>query len=620
MDINEVTLKINPNGAVKEGENIEVELRIDANVGVIEEVYILFNRQNEEVYKKCNLKYEKKEEEFVVFTGRFKLEKIGINYFCISLKINEEQKYIKINPKTGKPCITTEAWWYFRKTVYDHNFSCPSWAKGALVYHIFVDRMKKSTDNIIPMNNRVVHNYWNEEPYWKDLTTGEVKNNDFFCGDIKGIIECLDYIKSLGVDILYLSPIMKSSSNHRYDTGDYENVDPYCGTNEDFKKLCKKAHEKGMKVMLDVVFNHTGNDSKYFNEYGNYPTIGAFQSEKSPYSEWYRKENGNFKYWWGFRNLPVLDTENPEVVDYFLGNGGIIDKYYSWGIDAIRVDVADELSDEFLMKMREAVERNTKDIYILLEVWENAIEKEKYGRKRTYLLGKAGTSAMNYPFTDGIIKAIRFQEWNTLKKVLEEILTDYPEPAWKSMTNALSTHDIPRGITSLNGGGIEYGKYQWIWDIPEEFRDSWNWKLQKEEVIKENYEEAKERLKLAVALQYFLPGSPCIFYGDEVGLMGYSNPFNRRPYPWDNQDLELLEFYKQMGKIRKKIKNMEFDLDFFIKNTIIRWYNEKEELFVIVNPTNKDIKLPESLASKEIIYPEEENLQTVKANQMKIMM
>ena len=612
-----IDIELNPAGAIEIGKEVEVEIRISKHVGFIENVEILFNKQNEGVYKKAKLKYCKMEDDKVFFNGGFCLDKVGINYFCFSLIVNGEQEYIKQDPITKQACIATNTNWpYFSITVYEQGFSCPEWAKGAIVYHIFVDRFAKGKDTkIVPMKNRIVHENWNEEPYLKDLETGTIKNNDFFCGNIQGIIEHLDYIKSLGTDIIYLSPIMRSSSNHRYDTGDYENVDPFAGSNEDLQMLCKKAHNKGMRIMLDVVFNHTGNDSKYFNQFHNFNTVGAVDGQRSPYFNWYRKENNQFKYWWNFKTLPVLNTENPEVQEYILGEGAIIDKYFSWGIDAIRIDVADELSDEFLEKMRVAVQRNTKDVYILLEVWENGIRKQKGGKERRYLLGKAGTSAMNYPFTDAIIKYVRFGDENTLKSVVKEILMDYPDPVWSSMTNALSTHDIPRGFTTINGGGIEYGKYQWIWDIPENLRDSWFWKLEQDESVKKNYHNGKKQFKLAVMLQYFLPGSPCIFYGDEVGMMGYSNPFNRRTYPWGRRDKELLKFYRKMGKLRKQIRNMNFDLDFFIKTTIIRWYNEENEIFVILNPSNEDIIIPEYLLNKEVMYSAKSNLPILKAKE-----
>lgn len=535
----------------KKGEKYSIYLNIDTDYGFVDEAKVIINQQGGTNEKEIRMKYITTERKMNVFACEIPLENTGIHYFCIRIIINGKTTFIKNNIQHKCASITDDDMPYWTVTVYENSFEVPEWAKGKIMYQIFPDRFYRSKKYQPELISSRVIKEWGDMPNWKPDEDGEIHNNDFFMGNLKGIEEKLDYISSLGVEIIYLNPIFMSQSNHRYDTGDYEVVDPYLGTNDDLISLCNVAHEHGMKIIIDGVFNHTGNDSKYFNEYGTYDSVGAFKGPESPYYNWYRKnKSGDFEYWWGFKNLPVCDGNNPEWQNYIYGEGGVIDKWFAMGIDGLRLDVADELTDEFIENIRIAVKRNKKDAFLLGEVWDNAIIKEGYGKQRTYLLGKGLDSVMNYPFTNAILKYVRYGREKYFVETIEEITTQYPADALNSLMNSLSTHDITRAMTTLVSDGIQNSRFNWVWDVPY----GREWQFSKLKISDDEYVKAKEMMKVAVAIQYFLPGNPCIYYGDEAGMYGYRDPFNRLCFPWDNMDNELYKFFVKLGKVRKKVK------------------------------------------------------------------
>ena len=430
------------------------------------------------------------------------------------------------------------------------NYDAPEWAKGAMMYHIFVDRFKRgSRKKMQPMENRFIHDSWNDKLVSGPNEQGEW-NTDFYGGDIQGIIQKLDYIKSLGTDIIYLSPVVRSQSNHRYDAGDYERVDPYAGTNDDLKQLCDEAHKLGMKIVLDAVFNHTGNDSKYFNELGTYDNVGAYQDPKnSYYGTFYRKHedptNGKiyFDHWWGMPNLPVCDGNSKNWQNYIYGENGVIDKWFDLGIDGLRLDVADELSDEFIEGIRRAVKRNKEDGFILGEVWKNAMKMN-----RGYISsGKGMDSHMDYPLVDALIRYIKYCDVSKLRYTIQDILNEYPKGSIETLMNFTSTHDISRPINIF--GSNEFEEYsEWAWNCRNSnYEYLNNYKLSEEE-----YQKGKELFKTYLFCMNFMPGILSIFYGDEAGVVGLGNLLNRQPFPWGREDQDLVEFVKSMGDIRKE--------------------------------------------------------------------
>ena len=581
-----------PNTTTRISEKYEVTLRISGEYGFVDDSSVIINQQKGTNEKIIKMNYVSTENDINIFKCVIPFENIGVHYFCIKVILNGIEKWIKNDIKNKCACITTEGKPYWSITVYDDNFSVPEWAKGKIMYQIFPDRFYRSEKYEHALLSDRITKKWGEDPNWENNENGDIDNNDYFMGNLKGIEEKLKYLSELNVEIIYLNPIFLSQSNHRYDVSDYEIVDPYLGTNESLIDLCNKAHKHGIKIIIDGVFNHTGNDSKYFNEFGTYSTIGASQGVKSPYYNWYKKNaKGEFEYWWGFKNLPVCDGNNKDWQKFIYGKGGVIDKWFSFGIDGLRLDVADELTDDFIENVRNAVKRNKPDGFIVGEVWDNAITKEGYGKQRKYLLGKGLDTVMNYPFANAILKYVRFGKASYFEETIEDILTKYPEEALLSLMNSISTHDIPRAMSTLVAEGMQNNKYNWVWDVP------YSRKLQykKEKLSEEDYNKSKQLMKIATTIQYFLPGNPCIYYGDEVGMYGYKDPFNRRCFPWNKIDKELHDFFVQLGKIRKKctiLSNAKTKILQINENVLMfERFMENEGILIIVNRSENEVKI-----------------------------
>ena len=378
---------------------------------------------------------------------------------------------------------------------------------------------------------------WGETPYYRPDEHGHVWNNDYFGGDLEGIRSKLDYLKDLGVTCIYLNPIFESHENHRYNTANYRKVDPLLGTNEDFRTLCEDAKKRGISVILDGVFSHTGADSIYFNKFGRYSEPGAYQSEQSPYYSWYHFwGNKEYESWWGIDTLPNVDENNPSYTKYICGKGGVLEYWLSLGAAGYRLDVADELPDEFLDNLRTCVKNYDEEKIVIGEVWEDASNKEAYGVKRRYLLGDQLDSVMNYPFREAIIAYIKGEAVTTFRDRIMGILENYPKCTVDVLMNFVSTHDIERAINRFGGQPCDGKSKDW---------------MAQNSLSPEEYQRGKTLLKCAMVLQFFLPGVPSIYYGDEVGLQGWKDPFNRRCFPWGSEDTELLEFTKQLGSIRR---------------------------------------------------------------------
>ena len=433
------------------------------------------------------------------------------------------------------------------------SFHTPDWSKGALIYQVFPDRFYKSGDCDCTgkLEPYTVHKDWNEEVGWQPTPEGVVLNNDFYGGNFKGITEKLPYIADLGVTILYLNPIGKAFSNHRYDTGDYKIPDPMLGTTEDFKSLCEKAHELGMKVILDGVYSHTGSNSLYFNREGAFEGSGAFQSKESPFYSWYTFYAWPYNYhsWWDFNTLPTINKMDPAFIKYIISDeDSVVAHWMKLGADGFRLDVADELPDEFLKLLYDRVKEINPDALVLGEVWEDASNKKAYNRRRTYFTNAELDSVMNYPFRTAILNFMRgWDSGRGLKEAVMSIVENYPPEVVHSNMNLLGTHDTPRILTAL----------------VDDFDGSREEKA-KRHLSRNNMEVARDRLMMASFLQYALPGSPSLYYGDEALMEGYKDPFNRRTYPWGREDRDMLSHFKRLGKLRRDFEALRLgDIRFF---------------------------------------------------------
>ncbi|MBR2876785.1 MAG: glycoside hydrolase family 13 protein [Clostridia bacterium] len=468
----------------------------------------------------------------------------------------------------------------WQQTVYSPTLSTPDWVKGGIMYQIFPDRFNFSGE-LKPdaPSDRVLHNDITDIPVWKPNEEGKILNNDYYCGDLKGIKEKLPYIAYMGVTILYLNPVFEAHSNHRYNTADYMKIDPLLGNEEDFKALCKEADKYGIKVILDGVFSHTGSDSIYFNREKRYDSTGAFNSQESQYYPWYSfNSDGTYKSWWGIDTLPETNEENEAFIEFITGENGVLKKWLELGASGYRLDVADELPDKFLDALFKSVKAHNKDNFIIGEVWEDASNKFSHGGRRRYLLGNQLDSVMNYPFANAILDFMRYGIAENFMETVVTICENYPKTILDSLMNHIGTHDTARILTRLVNYEIEHK--------PREIQASF--RLSESEL-----KSAKTLLKTATVLQYTLPGFPSLYYGDEAGLQGGSDPFNRAFYPWGKEDKSLISWYKKLGEIRHSLPCLKEGVfkPYSAMLSCVAYTRESEEqkIFVIANKNNHEI-------------------------------
>lgn len=442
----------------------------------------------------------------------------------------------------------------FQLTVYHHRAIRPAWYENGIVYQIFPDRFardehwKQRAQDEFARPHRGCERHlvedWSATPTYDRDETGAIRSWDFYAGSLAGITEHLDYLHGLGITSIYLNPIFSAVSNHRYDTADYMSIDSLLGTEEDFKTLCAEASRRGISIILDGVFNHTGSDSIYFNCFGNYPEPGAWSAEPSIWDDAYHiQEDGTYGCWWGIDNMPALNEDSPAVRDLLFAPDGVIRHWLRAGARGWRLDVADELSDEFITTIKACACREKADALVLGEVWEDASNKISYGKLRRYLLGHELDSAMNYPFRDMVIKLLCTEDGSysayDASEAIETQRENYPREAQACALNLLSSHDRPRIISVL--GGLPD-----LDSLSEAERGSW-------QLDDAALGLAKGRFWLATLMQMTFLGVPSLYYGDEAGLQGLSDPSNRRTYPWGNEDSDFLAMTKNAIGLRRAL-------------------------------------------------------------------
>ncbi len=471
-------------------------------------------------------------------------------YFCdITLGEGLYWYSFKYTSDYGEMCVTRskhslgtvsregESW---QLTVFEKNYKTPDWLDGGIIYQIFPDRFNKSekAHSNIP-SDRYICEDWYATPEHRQDQKPKYLGNDYYGGDLKGIEQKLPYLKELGVSCIYLNPIFEAHSNHRYNTANYLKIDPSLGDDKDLESLVKSAKKLGIGIILDGVFSHTGDDSVYFNKYNRYDSCGAYNSPESPYYSWYNFQAYPNKYsaWWGISTLPETNEDDPSFADFITGENGVIRHWLKKGIKGFRLDVADELPDSILDKIRLAVKADDEENFLLGEVWEDATNKISYGVRRRFLRGRQLDSVMNYPFANAIIEYLKGGNSRKLVDTVLDILENYPPQAVKLLMNHIGTHDTARALTVL-GRTLECtGDRQW---------------QSEQRLSDDEYKKGIRLLKLAAVLQYTLPGVPSLYYGDEAGMQGFGDPFCRAAYPWGRENTELLQFYKALGKFRRK--------------------------------------------------------------------
>ena len=527
-------------GAIEQFQDCQFTIRLPKDIRPdFPPVLILFRTGFKERFLNMNKITE--EDDSFAYTTEYNARYSDVHYYYFSYTQGGIRHYIK---KVNVHEAAIDHGDLFQLTVYSNTYETPDFLKGGV-------KSGKVHENI--PEGRVLRDDWGGTPYYKPDQNGHVWNNDYFGGDFAGIQSKLPYLHDLGVTCIYLNPIFESHENHRYNTANYMKADPLLGTNDEFAELCAEAKKLGISVILDGVFSHTGADSVYFNKFGRYPELGAYQSKDSKYYEWYSFIDYPEVYeaWWGIDTLPNVWENNESYTEFICGEDGVLNYWLSKGAAGYRLDVADELPDEFLNNLRKCVKNYDKEKIIIGEVWEDASNKESYGVKRRYLLGDQLDSVMNYPFREAIINFVKGGSCHDFINSVMTILENYPQPTVDVLMNFVSTHDIERAINRLGGENCDDKSKDWM---AERY------------LTPEQYAHGKNLLKAAMALQFFLPGVPSIYYGDEAGLQGYKDPFNRRCYPWGHEDKELIAYVSELSRVRKSIPNMKNGRAYFVFN------------------------------------------------------
>ncbi|MFT3894824.1 MAG: alpha-amylase family glycosyl hydrolase [Anaerolineales bacterium] len=473
---------------------------------------------------------------------------------------------------------------------YDPSFTAPAWAKNASIYQIFPDRFRdgRSDNNAktgdVRYDDPVLKLNWGTLPEgfcrnyadgstncpWRFDTTPpdysptkeSPRGRDYFGGDLRGVDQYLDYLQLMGVNTLYFNPLFDAGSNHSYDTQDYYKIDPYFGTQKDWENLVKHATDRGMKIVLDGVFNHMSSDSPIFDRYHHYPQVGACESVSSPYRSWFSfhdvpagtgtcvssagVENGaNYDGWFGFDSIPVINKSLPAVQEYFLTAPNSVSKYWLRnGAGGWRLDVMGDASfpNGYWESFRTQVKDTKSDALIISETWQ------KDSTLLRMLRGDRADTTMNYRLRDAVVGLLAPQSFDSkgfgdsgriilpseFAARMESQREDYPDAAYYSLMNLLDSHDTERLLWTLTPG--------------EETTAS-------KELNATNLAEGKKRQKLASLIQFTVPGAPTVFYGDEVGINGDDDPDDRRTYPWLDKggkpDGSLLLHYSALNLLRK---------------------------------------------------------------------
>ncbi len=568
----------NKQGAIEEGEDLGLVLFADG--------------------EKCSVVFRTDDNRFFNFEGVKEDDK-----FSFTVKGLEKGLYFYSFYLDGRKIgrlSDGRAFWggeEYRLTVTIKNYAYPTRFKGGIIYQIFPDRFFKAEGYGDSTGKRM--RKWGEVPDYLPNEKGKITNDDFFGGNFKGIELKLDYLSSLGVTSIYLNPVVKAHSSHRYDTGDYMKFDELLGSDDDFKSLISEADKRGISFIFDGVFNHVGDDSVYFNKYGNYPSLGAYQSKDSEYYDWFDFTEFPDKYrcWWGIDILPAVNRGEKSFEELIVGEGGVLDRYFLMGVKGVRLDVVDELSDAFIKKINDKVKSYGQENVVIGEVWEDATDKIAYGERKKYFSDGELDSVMNYPLKDSIIKYVLDGNAREIYEVVKGQIEHFKPEILANLMNVLGTHDTPRILTYLGKRG----------NLKTERRDMANERLTGDE-----YKFAVKALKTASLLQYTLYGIPSVYYGDEIGMQGNKDPFNRYCFEPEKGDDEILKWYRFLGNLRKTLdcfSSGENVVGIFYKRGIFGFsrLGEKSTVTIVVN-----IGESENITLSEEVYEITRNVKTSK--------
>jgi len=566
-----------PFGALREGERCRISLWIPASCRT-RWAQLCLKKESGALYALFQMEKTASTEEYEIFSTVFSVAVADLYFYEFRIATPNEEFSLYRQGESDTNMCQGDLW---QLTVYPENFETPLSLAGGVMYQIFPDRFfqKGVCDLSGKLEPYWIHGNKNDTPEYRPDENGEVKNCDFFGGNLRGIEEKLDYLKTLGVTILYLNPIFKAWSNHRYDAADYEKIDEMLGSEEDFKSLCHQAHARGMKVILDGVFSHTGSHSRYFDVCGFFGN-GVRSNPSSPYRSWYdRDETGEYTYWWGIRTLPCVNETDPGYLDYMVeGENSICARWLRAGADGWRLDVADELPEEFLRAFRRRMKKEKPGSFLLGEVWEDASNKVSYGKRRRYFSDGELDSVMNYPFRDAVINFVTGKDrGEAFRKTVMDLAENYPPQVLPLLMNFLSTHDTPRILSVLGGNMPDTKEARAAFCLTEGER-----------------EEAEKKLRLAAFLQFVLPGIPSVYYGDEIGMEGFEDPFCRRFFSWEKKSA-LPAYFASLARLRHlealKGANVTVEIPSPGVVRLWRWKGEKR-LVATANASDLSWRIP----------------------------
>lgn len=546
----------NPFGAVNCCDKVMLRLQVDREFGGEVEIRLWLDSE-EEVYKMKRISEDLFEICLVM------PEKPGHVWYYFIVHQHGESFYVgnSENNLGGIGRIYDHQPSSFQITVSD-VFRVPKWFQNRIMYQIFPDSFcNGNPDGTVnsPKEGSFLYATWDQEPSYHKDERGHILEWGFYGGNLKGITAKLDYLKGMGVGVLYLNPVFEAASPHRYDTGDYLKIDGVLGTLEDFDELIRETKKRDMGIILDGVFSHTGANSRYFNKKNQYDSIGAYNSPDSPYYDWYtfKEYPDSYECWWGVDDLPNVKEMNKSFRHFiYEGPDSVIRTWLRRGVMGFRLDVADELPEDFIRGIRETLEEENPQAVLIGEVWEDASNKISYGELRNYFEGDQLHTVMNYPFYNGFLDfALRKLSAGGLTDILLCIYENYPKQAILSAMNLIGSHDRARILSLLNQGDREL---------------------------------AVRKLFMLSALQMALPGVPTIYYGDEAGLEGGTDPYNRGTYPWGREDPRIMEWYHRITRVRREsLQDMLEELpeiDFIGESLLVmRYKNKHKEIYVFVN-------------------------------------
>lgn len=546
-----------PKGTLAKGNIASFKVEVDETVQP-KNVYFMFKEDADEGYQEHEMQKVDGGYEIAV-----KFEYAGHFWYNFKFVFNDYQMFLSKTYDNYSVCCYHEKGEDFLQLVTNKPYTCTDSMQGGLIYQIFVDRFCKEGE-VKVREPLIMRDDWCGD-IQKNTKDPLVINREVFGGNFKGVMSKLDYLKELGVTTIYLNPIGMANSNHKYDTADYMRVDPMFGSESEFKELVDKAKEHGMQIVFDGVYNHTGSDSIYFNKYGRFDTLGAYKSKESRFYHWFNFQEypDNYLSWWGIDTLPSIKGNCTDFHDYIAGENGVLDKFLKLGVAGVRLDVVDEISDEFTKKISDRVKKYGDNKVIMGEVWEDAATKIAYSNRRKYFVNNELNSVMNYPVKESILSFIKTKEPFDLISTFRMLENNYPKVVIDNLMNFLGTHDTNRIFAELKN------------------------------IADGDVEKAKKFMKIASLLTYTLPGVPSIFYGDEYG-MDNNDGSSRGCFDWNNYQNEIYEWYMSLSALRKfrAMKDGEFEILYSKHGKFVfERTSENERIIVLVNMKSSPLKV-----------------------------